>query len=221
MCRTKNSPQKGTTPLGYCHTEEKFSYLRSLRPQHFCNIRLNIILSIRSSSANGCLTFGFSDWNCVHLLNSHARYVHSHYILIWISLIMLRENYKLLRFSRHNFSITLLINTFPATACSQMPSIYVFFSGSVFFICFILEAEDRNFFPCLLIDCCTPEQPKLLCWYFSRYSFNKSMYEILCSPAGWPSIDRPPGYPKPFSYRFTIFTHVFRGLFQSIQQIMG
>jgi hypothetical protein len=40
--------KKDTTHLAYRHTEQKISYLRYLRPQHFFNVRLNIILLIRS-----------------------------------------------------------------------------------------------------------------------------------------------------------------------------
>jgi len=96
-----------------------------------------------------------------------------------------------------------------------------FCSGSVSFICFTIEAEDKNFFSPLLTDYCTQEQLRMPRWHFSWSPLNKSIYEILCSYEGWPSIDRPPRYPKPFSCRFAIFTHVFHGLPQSLQQIMG
>jgi len=94
----------------------------------------------------------------------------------------------------------------------RCPLFIYFSSGSVSFICFTLEAEDWTCFPCVITDCCTPEQPHMLCWNFNLSPLNKSKYEILQTPAGWPSIDRQPGYPKPFSCKFTIFTHVFCGL---------
>jgi hypothetical protein len=100
-----------------------------MRPQHFFNFRLNIFLVLTSSSANGSLQFGFSEWNLVRSLNYHVRSIHNHYILLWISVKCLVKfiHYK----NSHNiiFSIPLLLNTTAATPRSQMPSIYVFLLG--------------------------------------------------------------------------------------------
>jgi hypothetical protein len=43
-----------------------------------------------------------SDWNLVRSLNPHAHYIHNHYILIWISVIMFGGIYKLCKFSQYN-----------------------------------------------------------------------------------------------------------------------